>query len=139
MSEEIERLRQRIARTGVNGRGYRQYSKQLRQSVMRYTTNARAEGQSYAGIARELTLPSATLLNWSKKASPELPEETHVIGFRPVELREETEEEYAHDADEVEAGSETTVEPVVVFPSGVRVEGIPVVKLPDFLERLGCY
>jgi transposase-like protein len=134
---EVQSLRERIARTATNRRGYRQYGRTLRRDIEAHAASRMAQGASYKQIAGELGLADATLLNWLKAPSPEPAKQGHSIGFRPVELRDELRDGTDSTTKRVDS-SQPASRPVVVLPSGVRVEGISLDELPEFIARLEC-
>ena len=64
MTDTVRILRERIARTRINRRGYRQYSEELRRDIRIHALMGLERGASYKDSARELGLPAATLQNW---------------------------------------------------------------------------
>lgn len=137
MTRDLQQLKERIARAPVNRRGYRQYGRKLRGDIRDHADRRLTQGVNHKQIAEELGLAAATLLNWCKVPPVKPRQEKHPMGFRPVEVRGthrvHTGSEMS-ECRELERGSQ----PVVVLPSGVRVEGISLTELPGFLERLGC-
>lgn len=135
MSRALHHLRKRIEHAPVNRRGYRSYARALRRDIEEHAVIRRAEGESYNQIAAELGMASATLVNWCKKSSSKTEPAGRPIGFRPVVMRNDDEPP----VDVVDQGAlEPAAQPVVVLPSGVRVEGISLDELPGFLGRLEC-
>ena len=135
MTDSVQKLRERIARTRVNRRGYRQYSEELRRDIQAHAVICLEQGACYKDIASELGLAAATLQNWFRDASLEVDEPTRPMGFRPVEVRgaRSVGINPAPEPRRLEAASE----PVVVFPSGIRVEGLSITALSRLLEELG--
>jgi hypothetical protein len=81
-----------------------------------YATAASAQGASRREIAESLGLGEATLVRWQQRAGVE----------GPAPLHEVVVIERAH-----------TSNPVLVMPSGARVEGLSVADLVMVLEALG--
>jgi transposase-like protein len=135
MSRNLQQLKERIARTPVNRRGHRQYGQKLRRDIKGHAVNRLAQGASHKQIAEELGLAAATLLNWCKTA-PVKPQK-RPMGFRPVEVRDERSARTSSETSDIRR-PEPVSRPVVVLPSGVRVEGISLTELPGFLGWLGC-
>lgn len=134
VAHPLQHLRKRIARTRVNRRGYKQYSRKLREELVSYAASRSVLGKSYKEIAAELGLPSATLSYWCEPSSQEKPL-SRPVGFRPVSL---------HAGDEGGPAAQPSdsqtpdCHPVVVLPGGVRIEGLPTGELVEFVRRLGC-
>lgn len=140
MMRHLQSLRERIAHAPTNRRGYRQYGRELRRDIETHAVNRVGQGASYKQIAGELGLADATLLNWCKHSSPKHAPQSRPMGFRPVEVVEGQMEKSENSASETRSSDECkpASRPVVVLPSGVRVEGITLAELPSFLERLAC-
>lgn len=136
MTKTLRHLRKRIAHTPVNGRGFKQYSRDLRQKLVSYAASQHTTGESYKEIAAALGLPSATLLNWcdrpSKRKTSNRP-----VGFRPVSLQADDGPAHASAAQRGDL-STTNSQPVVVVAGGVRIEGLTTDGLVEFVRRLGC-
>jgi hypothetical protein len=111
----MEELARRFRRGAEHRRGLR-YSQELRQLAVDYATMASAQGASRREIAESLGLSEATLVRWQQG--------TGAAG--PAPLREVVVVERAHAS-----------APVLVMPSGMRVEGLSVPDLVVVLEALG--
>lgn len=143
-NKTLRGLRARIARTPANGRGYRQYDEALQRDVASHAAERQARGESYAAIAKDLRLPSATLLNWRGKEVARTRSKKRPMGFRPVALQPSERSE----SDAVESGrnarttsstkSEPTSRPIVVLPGRVRIEGLVVGDVAELVRSLGC-
>lgn len=136
MNQTLRHLRKRIAHTSENGRGYKQYSRGLRQELVSYAASRYASGESYKEIAAALGLPSATLLNWCEGPSKRKPS-NRPVGFRPVSLQTD---DGSTGVPGTERGDSITTssQPVVVLAGGVRIEGLTTDGLVEFVRRLGC-
>jgi len=137
MIRDLKRLRERIARTKTNRRGYRLYRPELRRDIRNHAASRLAQGTSHKQIAQELGLAGATLLNWCKDSFPEPNPRSEPIGFRPVEVKRKRNDTSDSESGTVR-GCDACSGPVVVMPNGVRVEGISLAELPGFLRRLEC-
>jgi Homeodomain-like domain len=111
----MEELARRFRRGAEHRQGLR-YPQELRQLAVEYATKALAQGRSQREIAESLGLSEPTLVRWQQG--------TGVAG--PVALHEVVVVERAHAS-----------APVLVLPSGVRVEGLSVPDLVMVLEALG--
>lgn len=140
MMPHLELLRERIADAPTNRRGYRRYARELRRDIENHTASRVAEGASYQAIAAELGLAAATLLNWCKDSSSKPPPVGRPMGFRPVEVRAATNRNSVSSSSKMSKDGEfqAVSRPVVVLPSGVRIEGLTLSEVPDFLKRLEC-
>jgi predicted transcriptional regulator len=90
------------------------YSQELRQTALAYARHSERSGRSRQEIAEALCLSEATLVRWlegSKESAP-----LHEV---------------------VVVDSERLGAPVLVMPSGVRVEGLSLPELVSVLEALG--
>jgi transposase-like protein len=94
------------------------------------------QGASCKQIAKELGLAEATLLYWCKDSTGKKVPEGQPMGFRPVEVRDERGDEQRSESSS--SRTEPGSRPVVVLLSGIRVEGISLTELPEFLARLEC-
>lgn len=92
------------------------YPQQLRQLAVQYAAAA-AEASSRREIASALGLSEATLIRW-QRSEP-------VTGCAPA----------LHEVVVVDQAGRS--QPVLVMPSGVRVEGLSVGELVSMLEALG--
>jgi len=111
----MEELARRFRR-GAEQRGGLRYSPELRQLAVEYATQASAQGASRWEIAESLGLSEATLVRWQqgiRVAGPGALHEVVVVERAPASA------------------------PVLVLPSGVRVEGLSVPDLVMVLEALG--
>ena len=140
MTYHLQSLREQIAQAPTNRRGYRQYARKLRRDIETHAASRVTQGANYKEIAAELGLAAATLLNWCKDSSLEQPPVRRPMGFRPVEVGAEKSKNSASEssASGSEGEFQTISQPVVVLPSGVRIEGLTLDELPDFLKRLEC-
>lgn len=68
MTRGLQSLRERIARSPTNRRGYRQYNRGLREDIENHVAGRVAVGASYKEVAGELGLAAGTLLNWFRRA-----------------------------------------------------------------------
>jgi len=131
MDGELRVLRERIARAPRNGRGYRQYTEELKSAIVGYVRRSNEQGESYAAMAKRLGVPAATLLHWRGKAGTAQPKapavEKRPLGFRPVSLQASM-----TDRDRGENG------PVVVLPNGIRIEGMRMSELTELVRGLSC-
>ena len=142
--DKVRTLRERIARTPANGRGYRRYDQALQREVASYAAVRRTRGDSYSVIANDLGVPSSTLLKWRGKELAPTTSKKRPMGFRPVTLQASTPNHFE------EAGAELSFakalstatgpdsRPVVVLPGGVRIEGIAIGDLAELVRSLGC-
>ncbi len=135
MSDSMRMLHERIARTRVNRRGYRLYNKELRRDIQAHARRRMEQGESCKDIAGELGLAAATLQNWFKDANLESEEQVRPMGFRPVEVTGERRESLERAP--ASRALEPVSRPVVVLPSGIRIEGLSVTELPGLLKELG--
>src|SRR5262245_8173743 len=111
----MEELARRFRRGAEHRQGLR-YAPDLRLLAVEYATMASAQGVSRRQIAESLGLSEPTLVRWQ--------EQIGAAGSAP--LHEVVVVERAH-------GSS----PVLVMPSGARVEGLSVPDLLRVLETLG--
>ena len=137
MMRNLQSIRERIACAPKNRRGYRQYDRKLRRDIEAHAARRLVQGASNREISEELGMADATLLHWCKNFSPKQTQKRQSIGFRPVEV---TDEQRASVSVQSESGRrvELVSRPVVVLPSGVRIEGISLAELAGFLGRLEC-
>jgi transposase-like protein len=111
----MEELARRFCRGAEHRRGLR-YSPELRQLAVEYASLASAQGASQREIAESLGLSEPTLVRWQQGA----------WAAGPTPLHEVVVVERAHASN-----------PVLVMPSGARIEGLSVVDLVRVLEALG--
>lgn len=111
----MEELARRFRR-GAERRGGLRYCPELRQLAVEYAAIAATQGASRREIAESLGLSEATLARWQQG--------TEAVG--PASLHEVVVVERAHCS-----------RPVLVMPSGARVEGLSVPELMRVLEALG--
>lgn len=111
----MEELARRFRRRAEHRGGLR-YSPELRQLAVEYAAMAAAEGASRREIAESLGLSEATLVRWQQG----------IETAGPAPLHEVVVVERAHCS-----------RPVLVMPSGARVEGLSVAELMRVLEALG--
>ncbi len=135
MAMRLEELRERIARTKVDRRGYRLYSKELRRDLKAYVVERVKQGADFKESAGELGMAVPTVQNWFKNQVPGLEESEQEMGFRPVEL---VGEEPAADESPGERGAPAPVAgPRLVMPNGIRLEGLSLTELAALLKELG--
>ena len=137
MTGSLQSLRERLAGVPTNRRGYRLYDDGLRRDIEKYAVGRVSAGASYKEVAGELGMAPATLLNWFKRAPSKRVERGQLIGFRPVEVQDGSGEE-SGSTTAASCGGNAVSQPVVVLPSGIRVEGISLAELPEFIARLEC-
>ena len=111
----MEELARRFRRGAEHRHGLR-YSPELRQLAMEYATVASAQGASRREIAESLGLSEPTLIRWQQG----------IRAAGPTPLHEVLVVERAHASN-----------PVLVMPSGARIEGLSVADLVMVLEALG--
>lgn len=111
----MEELARRFRRGVEHRRGLR-YSPELRQLAMEYAALASAQGASRREIAESLGLSEPTLVRWQQGSG----------AAGPTPLHEVVVVERAHASN-----------PVLVMPSGARIEGLSVADLVSVLEALG--
>lgn len=111
----MEELARRFRRQAQERRGLR-YSQEMRQVAMEYARAAEGGGRVRREIAKTLGLSKATLSRWLRAGSCE-----------PAPLHEVV----------VVASGVTAGTPVLVMPSGIRVEGLSVRELVSMLAVLG--
>ena len=111
----MEELARRFRRGAEHRQGLR-YSHELRQLAVEYATVASARGASRREIAESLGLSEVTLVRWQQGAREEGPAPLHEVVV-------------------VERAQASN--PVLVMPSGARVEGLSVADLVMVLEALG--
>lgn len=107
----MEELARRFRRAAEKRSGLR-YGNELRQQALQFVEMARAQGWSHQEIADSLDVNAATLSRW----------QTMAIGTAPS----------LHEVVVVESGG-----PVLVMPSGARVEGLSLAELISVLAGLG--
>ena len=112
----MEELVRRFRRGAEHRQGLR-YSQDLRQLAVEYAATASAQGVSRREIAESLGLSEATLVRWQQRTG---------AAAGPAPLHEVVVVERAH-----------VSHPVLVLPSGARVEGLSVAELVMVLEALG--
>lgn len=109
----MEELARRFCREAGERTGLR-YSQELRRVAMEYARAAEKRGKGRREIAETLGLSEATLSRWQQGDSGAVP---------------------LHEVVVVEGLGAGT--PILVTPSGVRVEGLSVRELISVLEALG--
>ena len=134
MIDSVRMLNERIARTRVNSRGYRQYEEKLRRDICSHAFNRLRQGGSYKDIAEELGLAATTLQNWFRDVNIEPEKPVRPMGFRPVEVTSECQD--LHEPAPASHTLEPLSRPVVVLPNGMRIEGLSVTDLPRLLKEL---
>lgn len=107
-------------RRGSEARAGLRYSPELRQLAVEYAQQARGQGHSWRRIAVRLGLSDWSLEDWLRR-SQEAPD-ARSLRVHEVKLTEPT----------VEAPP-----PVLVMPSGARVEGLSLGDLAALLRALG--
>jgi hypothetical protein len=109
----MEDLLRQFRKGAATRRGIR-YSSELRQVAVRYAEQSEGAGWSRERVAETLGLCKATLCRWLRAAEPEVPalHEVLVVGSRP------------------RSG------PVLILPSGARVEGLSVDELAKLLGAI---
>ena len=140
MTSRLQSLQKRILRASVNRRGRRQYDNELRTAIASYARERRAQGESYAYIAKTLGVPSATLLHWREEGAVKSRRSKRPVGFRPVAVHEQEHGLSGRPAisNQIESRTRANHGPVVVLPSGIRIEGIAVTELPELVRSLIC-
>jgi hypothetical protein len=108
----MEELARRFCRKAQERQGLR-YSQELRRVAMEYARAAEGRGQGRREIAETLGLSEATLSRW-------------LDGSQATRL---------HEVVVVESGAASGA-PVLVMPSGIRVEGLCVRELISLLAAL---
>jgi transposase-like protein len=111
----MEELARRFRRGAEHRQGLR-YPQELRQLAVKYATQASAQGTSQREIAESLGLSEPTLVRWQQGDG----------AAGPAPLHEVVVVERAHAS-----------HPVLVMPSGARIEGLSVADLVMVLEALG--
>ncbi|MGA7617352.1 MAG: helix-turn-helix domain-containing protein [Thermoanaerobaculia bacterium] len=118
IDREVKKLRRELERQSRR-RERRWYPRELRERAVLYARQARAEGKSDSEIAEELGVNRYTFARWEQRRGG---------SFRAVELVETGSEA----SDELRASS-----PIVITPSGIRVEGLTLDGLVELLRRVG--
>lgn len=67
MAWTVDEMRLRILETPVNSRGRKRYGAELREEVLRYSTQALLKGRSQGSVARELGMKAWTLNRWHQQ------------------------------------------------------------------------
>ena len=109
-------IRQQVAGLGVRGVTSR-VPAAIQATIVDYARQRRAAGAGSRTIALEVGFSIAAITGWSRAA-------TRPLRLRPVAIR----------ADAVVA--RPAVGLVVVLPSGVRIEGLPLTDVPVLLAQL---
>jgi transposase len=112
----MEELARRFCRQARERPGLR-YSKESQQVALAYARVAERSGRSRREVAAALCLSQATLFRWLQRGSQ--------AASIPL-----------HEVVVVESG-EAAGSPVLVMPSGVRVEGLSLAEVVSVLEALG--
>lgn len=115
----MEDLARRFRRSAEQREGLR-YPQELRLLALKYARMASARGESRQEIADSLGLSEATLHRWQQGTTTVEDPAAH-SSLHEVVLAEDS----------------FTVGPVLVMPSGARVEGLSVRDLVAVLEALG--
>ena len=105
---------------GSEARPGLRYSPELRQLAIKYAQQARAQGHSWRRIAARLGLSDWSLGDWLRRKQE--PSAGQSLRVHEVKLTEPTVE---------------TRQPVLVMPSGARVEGLSLGDLVALLRALG--
>ena len=115
----MEELAEEFCR-GSEARPGLRYSPELRQLAVEYAQQARAQGHSWRRIAVRLGLSDWSLGDWLRRSQE--PPATRSLRVHEVKLTEPTVE---------------VRQPVLVMPSGARVEGLSTGDLLALLRALG--
>ena len=121
MDDRVRKFRQATQRhnRGRSAKGYR-YPLELREEAVLYADSRRLQGEPMLAIARDLGIPSQTLVRWAQERR------------RPAFRRVET---VSPDPPQNTPGP--PVHMIVTLPNGVRVEGLDMDALITFLQRIG--
>jgi transposase-like protein len=103
---------------GVKERPGFRYSKELRRLAVEYTRQAREQGHSRRQIAERLGVSESSVVDWQRRS--EKPHTSRSLRVHEVKLTEP-------------AG--VANQPVLVMPSGARVEGL---SMNDLVALLGA-
>ncbi|MFS8070157.1 MAG: hypothetical protein ACMG6S_27655, partial [Byssovorax sp.] len=115
----MEDLAERFCREAKERRGLR-YSKELQQLAVEYARQSRAQGHPRRRIADRLGLSEWSLSRWLRRDLG--PSDRRVRGVHEVKL--------------IEAETASS-QPVLVMPSGARVEGLSIGDLVVLLRAVG--
>src|SRR5579885_3298297 len=113
----LESLKARIGEAPRNGQGHRIYPDELKVDIVRYGRGRARQGASRNAIARELGISTDTINYWLGTRSKRAPARTkRSASMRRVRIATAT------------VPSEAAVargrEPVMVLPTGIRIEGL---------------
>jgi hypothetical protein len=106
---------------GVKERAGLRYSKELRQLAVEYARQAKVQGHTRRRIAERLGLREKSLSRWQRR-DLDPPVDRRSLQVHEVRLREP---------------EGPTSQPVLVMPSGARVEGLSMSDLVALLGALG--
>lgn len=115
-TQEARRLRQELA-AQERGRGKR-YERALRERIVAFAEQRRAEGRSWSAIATELGGRFETIRRWCQGRRPAA---ATALALRPVEV----------------VAGRATIPLAVVSQSGLRVEGATVDEVIAILRAVG--
>jgi transposase len=131
LEKELEQFRQEAQRlkAGRQG-GSLPFPQALRAFAVRYATHTLEAGGTVVEAAQRLGVSAPTLYEWRKGRTPgrprvKPPEKSQALV--PVRV-----------AERAAQGAATELQPVVVSPSGWRIEGLSVESAAQLLGRLGC-
>jgi hypothetical protein len=114
MDDESRALRARIEALQVTGRG-RRYPEELKRDLLGYVARVRLRGVTVHQLEGALGVSWHTLARWRRRTP-------HAPKLLPVRVHE--------------ASAAATGQPVLVSPSGWRVEGLSLEQLGIVLARL---
>jgi transcriptional regulator with XRE-family HTH domain len=116
----MEDLAAEFCRGAKERPGFR-YSKELRRLAVEYTRQAREQGYSQRQIAERLGVSESAVVDWLRRAEePDAPRRSRV-----------------HEVKLTEPAVAAASQPVLVMPSGARVEGLSMGELATLLGALG--
>jgi transcriptional regulator with XRE-family HTH domain len=115
----MEDLAAEFCRRAKERPGFR-YSKELRRLAIEYTRQAREQEYSWRQIAERLGLSESAVADWLRREGE--PRAPHSLRVHEVKLTEPTAE---------------ASRPVLVMPSGARIEGLAMSELVELLRTLG--
>lgn len=137
MTAQVKELRKRIDETRVDRRGYKIYSKELRNTLCDYAIRRAAQGAEVKQIAGELGMAAVTLQNWLRSRELATKEVGKPVGFRPVEVP--VEQAAVSESSRQKFAVAPATGPSLVMPNGIRIEGLSMTQLTMLLDELGCY
>jgi len=115
----MEDLAAEFCRRAKERPGFR-YSKELRRLAVEYTRQSREQEYSWRQIAERLGLSESAVADWLRRERE--PEASRCLRVHEVKLTEP---------------AALIGGPVLVMPSGARIEGIAMSDLVDLLRALG--